>query len=298
MPDRPNNSTDTSSLPEYIAHYRILRRLGKGGMGEVFLGEDTKQHGRKVALKVLPDELTRSDSRLRRFKQEARAVLALNHPNILTGVEIGESADAYYIASEYIEGETLRQCVWRGPLRVDEALGVAIQVAMALETAHAAGIVHRDIKPENIMLRQDRFVRDRFVKVLDFGLAKLTDRDATGADPEAVTIPITETSPGAIMGTSGYMSPEQALGESIDERTDIFSLGVVLYEMVAGEPPFKGKTDSHTRVSIIDHEPLPLVHHAPNVPRQLERIVGKALAKDRLKRYQTITDLNPDLEHP
>ena len=232
---------------------------------------------------------------MRRFKQEARAVLALNHPNILTVFEIGETADSYYIATEYIEGETLRHCLWRGPLKLDETLGVAIQVAMALEAAHAEGIVHRDIKPENIMLRQDKFVRDRFVKVLDFGLAKLTDRD-TVSDPEAVTIPITETSPGAIMGTTGYMSPEQAQGESIDARSDIFSLGVVLYEMVAGQPPFKGKTDSHTRVSIIDHEPAPLLQHVSNVPRQLERIVAKALAKDRLKRYQTITDFKLDLE--
>ena len=296
MPDSPNNSADTSPLPEYIAHYRILRRLGKGGMGEVFLGEDTRQHARKVALKVLPHELTKSESRLRRFKQEARAILALNHPNILTVFEIGEADGSYYIATEYIDGETLRHCLWRGPLKLDETLGVAIQVAMALEAAHAAGIVHRDIKPENIMLRQDKFVRDRFVKVLDFGLAKLTDRVGSSADPEAVTIPITETHPGAIMGTSGYMSPEQALGEGIDERTDVFSLGVVLYEMIAGEPPFQGKTESHTRVSIIDHEHVPLVQHVPNVPRQLERIVSKALAKDRLKRYQTITDLKLDLE--
>jgi serine/threonine-protein kinase len=296
MPDSPNKSTDTNSLPEYIAHYRILRRLGKGGMGEVFLAEDTKQHGRKVALKVLPHELTKSESRLRRFKQEARAVLALNHPNILTVFEIGEAEGSFYIATEYIDGETLRHCLWRGPLKFDETLGIGIPVAMALEAAHAAGIVHRDIKPENIMLRQDKFVRDRFVKVLDFGLAKLTDRDSGSADPEAVTIPITETNPGAIMGTSGYMSPEQALGESIDERTDVFSLGVVLYEMIAGRPPFEGKTDSHTRVSLIDHEPAPLVQHVSNVPRQLERIVSKALAKDRLKRYQTVTDLKLDLE--
>jgi eukaryotic-like serine/threonine-protein kinase len=298
MPDSPNksNSVDTNSLPEYIAHYRILRRLGKGGMGEVLLGEDTKQHGRKVALKVLPPEVTKSESRLRRFKQEARAVLALNHPNILTIYEIGQTAGTHYIATEYIEGETLRHCLWRGPMKLDETLGVGIQIAMALEAAHTAGIIHRDIKPENVMLRQDKFVRDRFVKVLDFGLAKLTDRDAPVNDPEAVTIPITETSPGAIMGTTGYMSPEQALGENIDERTDIFSLGVVLYEMVAGQPPFKGKTDSHTRVSIIDHEPVPLVQHVATVPRQFERIVSKALAKDRLKRYQTITDLKIDLE--
>src|SRR5215216_655891 len=298
MPDSPNNSAsvDTNSLPEYIAHYRILRRLGKGGMGEVLLGEDTKQHGRKVALKVLPQELTRSESRLRRFKQEARAVLALNHPNILTIYEIGQTTDTHYIATEYIEGETLRHCLWRGPMKLDETLGVGIQVAMALEAAHAAGIVHRDIKPENIMLRQDKFVRDRFVKVLDFGLAKLTDRDTPVTDPEAVTIPITETSPGAIMGTTGYMSPEQALGENIDERSDVFSLGVILYEMAAGHPPFKGKTDSHTRVSIIDHDPVPLAQHVANVPRQFERIVLKALAKDRFKRYQTITDLKIDLE--
>ncbi len=298
MPDVPNNpaSADSNSPPEYIAHYRILRRLGKGGMGEVLLGEDTKQHGRKVALKVLPQEVTKSESRLRRFKQEARAILALNHPNILTIYEIGQTDGSYYIATEYIEGETLRHCLWRGPMKFDEALGAGIQVAMALEAAHAAGIVHRDIKPENIMLRQDKFVRDRFVKVLDFGLAKLTDREAPSSDPEAVTIPITETSPGTIMGTSGYMSPEQALGENIDERSDVFSLGVVLYEMVAGHPPFKGKTDSHTRVSIIDHDPQPLVNYVPNVPRQFERIVAKALAKDRLKRYQTITDLKLDLE--
>jgi serine/threonine protein kinase/tetratricopeptide (TPR) repeat protein len=298
MPDGSNHSDSTNQdqLPAFIAHYRILRRLGKGGMGEVFLAEDTKQHGRKVALKVLPDELTRSENRLRRFKQEARAVLALNHPNILTVFEIGESSDSYYIATEYIEGETLRQCLWREPLRLDEALGVAIQVAMALEAAHNAGIVHRDIKPENIMLRQDRFVRDRFVKVLDFGLAKLTDREGSSSDPEAVTIPISETNPGLVMGTSGYMSPEQAEGESIDARSDIFSLGVVVYEMIAGEPPFKGRTDSHTRVSIIDHEPAPLTQHVPDVPRQLERIIAKALAKDRLKRYQTVTDLKLDLE--
>ena len=298
MPDNSNSSNSVSDdkPPEYIAHYRILRRLGKGGMGDVLLGEDTKQHGRKVALKVLPEEVTRSESRLRRFRQEARAILALNHPNILTVYEIGEAGEKYYIATEFIEGETLRQCIWREPLKLDEALGVAIQVAMALEAAHAAGIVHRDIKPENIMLRQDRFVRDRFVKVLDFGLAKLTDRDSGSADPDAVTIPITETNPGIIMGTSGYMSPEQAQGDSIDTRSDVFSLGVVLYEMIAGQTPFKGRTDSHTRVSIIDHEPVPLVQHVADVPRQLDRIVTKALAKDKLKRYQTITDLKLDLE--
>jgi len=265
-------------------------------MGEVFLAEDTKQHNRKVALKVLPKELLNEEKRLRRFRQEARAVLTINHPNILTIYEIGDSTDINYIATEYIEGETLRHRLCSEPLSLDEALGIGIQVAMALEAAHEEGIVHRDIKPENIMLREDRFVRDRFVKVLDFGLAKLTERETTPADPEAVTIPVTQTNPGAVIGTTGYMSPEQTEGSDIDSRSDIFSLGVVLYEMVAGQQPFKGRTDSHTRVSILDHEPPPLFQHFPDVPRQLERIVSKALAKERSKRYQTVTDLKLDLE--
>jgi len=298
MPDNSNKPkvSTSSPLPEYISHYRILQRLGKGGMGEVFLGEDTKQHNRKVALKVLPPELLKEERRLRRFRQEARAVLALNHPNILTIYEIGESPDCQYIASEYIEGETLRHRLWQQPMTIDEVLGIGIQVAMALEAAHAEEIVHRDIKPENIMLREDRFNRDRFVKVLDFGLAKLAEPETVSADPEAPTIPVTETSPGAVVGSSGYMSPEQAEGDTIDARSDIFSLGVVLYEMVSGEQPFKGRTESHTRVSILDHDPTPLFQHVADVPRQLERIVSKALAKDRTKRYQTVTDLKLDLE--
>lgn len=298
MPDSPNRSStdNVAQMPEHIAHYRILQKLGKGGMGEVFLGEDTKQHNRKVALKVLPPELTQDESRLRRFKQEARAILTLNHPNILTIFEIGQTESTYYIATEFIEGDTLRQRLWRNPIKIDEAIGIAIQVAMALEAAHAAGIVHRDIKPENIMLRNDRFVRDRLIKVLDFGLAKLVERDGPPSDPEAVTMTITNTNPGAILGTTGYMSPEQTQGEAVDTRTDIFSLGVVLYEMVAGRAPFVGPTDSHVRVSVIDHDPLPLSQHSPEVPRQLERIASKALAKDRSKRYQTITDLKIDLE--
>jgi len=298
MPGRDNNDISESSgdTPHAIAHYRILKRLGKGGMGEVFLGEDTKQHGRKVALKVLPPELTKDESRVRRFKQEARAILALNHPNILTIFEIGEADSTFYIATEFIEGETLRQFLWVNPIKVDEALGIAIQVAMALEAAHAAGIVHRDVKPENIMLRHDRFVRDRFVKVLDFGLAKLTERESPTTDPEAVTRAISQTNPGAVLGTTGYMSPEQAQGESIDPRSDIFSLGVVLYEMVAGHAPFVGPTESHVRVSILDHDPAPLTTQSAEAPRHLERIVSKALAKDKAKRYQTITDLKLDLE--
>ena len=298
MPESPNkrNQQAAEPLPEFIAHYRILQRLGKGGMGEVFLAEDTKQHGRKVALKVLLQSLSNEPNRIRRFKQEARAVLALNHPNILTIYEIGEWNDSQYIATEYIEGETLRAYLWNSRLKIDEVLGIAIQIAMALEAAHSAGIVHRDIKPENIMLRTDRFARDRLVKILDFGLAKLTERDQPATDPEAVTIPISETNPGAVIGTTGYMSPEQAEGDAIDARSDIFSLGVVLYEMVAGSPPFKGRTDSHTRVSILDHQPPPLLNQAPETPREIERIINKTLAKDRAKRYQTVTDLKLDLE--
>ena len=297
MPGPDNNDkSESGDIPNAIAHYRILKRLGKGGMGEVFLGEDTKQHGRKVALKVLPPELTKDESRVRRFKQEARAILALNHPNILTIFEIGEANSSFYIATEFIEGETLRQCLWRNPIKVDEALGIAIQVAMALEAAHAAGIVHRDVKPENIMLRHDRFVRDRFIKVLDFGLAKLTERESPTTDPEAVTMAISHTNPGAVLGTTGYMSPEQAQGESIDPRSDIFSLGVVLYEMVAGHAPFAGPTESHVRVSILDHDPAPLTTQSAEAPRHLERIVSKALAKDKAKRYQIVTDLRLDLE--
>jgi serine/threonine protein kinase/tetratricopeptide (TPR) repeat protein len=298
MTDSPNRSSteNAAQIPEHIAHYRILQRLGKGGMGEVFLGEDTKQHNRKVALKILSPELTQDESRLRRFRQEARAILTLNHPNILTIFEIGETDSTYYIATEFIEGDTLRQCLWRNRIKIDEAIGIAIQVAMALEAAHAAGIVHRDIKPENIMLRNDRFVRDRLVKVLDFGLAKLLERDGPSSDPEAKTMTISNTNPGAILGTTGYMSPEQAQGDAVDTRTDIFSLGVVLYEMVAGQAPFTGPTDSHVRVSLIDNDPLPLSHYSPEVPRQMERIASKALAKDRSKRYQTITDLKIDLE--
>jgi eukaryotic-like serine/threonine-protein kinase len=297
MPDSNNTglSETRAETPETIAHYRIVKILGKGGMGEVFLAEDISQHGRKVALKVLPPDLTKDESRLRRFKQEARAILALNHPNILTIFEIGQTDTAHYIATEFIEGETLRHCLWRNQIKVDEAIGIAIQVAMALEAAHTAGIVHRDVKPENIMLRHDRFVRDRFVKVLDFGLAKLTELEST-SDPEALTMPITNTNAGAVIGTTGYMSPEQAQGEAIDARTDIFSLGVVLYEMVAGRAPFTGPTDSHVRVSLLDHHPAPLTQQSGEVPRQLERIVSKALSKDKTKRYQTVTDFKLDLE--
>jgi serine/threonine protein kinase/Tfp pilus assembly protein PilF len=283
-------------LPETILHYRIIEKLGTGGMGEVYLAEDTR-HGRRVALKILPTHVTKDENNLLRFKKEASAILKLNHPNILTIFEIGQDETTQFISTEFINGETLRDHLWRSELKIDDVLGISIQVARALEAAHAEGIIHRDIKPENIMLRHDRVGRDRLVKVLDFGLAKLTEKRSSIHDPDAITMPIHNTEPGTVMGTTGYMSPEQTRGLEVDARTDIFSLGVVLYEMVARRAPFEGPTDSHVKVSILDHEPPPLVSKSQPLPHQLERIVKKALAKDREKRYQTITDLKTDLEN-
>lgn len=238
-------------VAQSISHYRILKKLGAGGMGEVYLAEDTRL-GRKVALKLLSDELTRNEDRLHRFEQEARAASALSHPNILTIHDIGEEGSVHFIATEYIEGETLRQHMARTRMSLREALDVSVQAASALDAAHQAGIVHRDVKPENIMIRAGGHV-----KVLDFGLAKLTERPAT-ADTEAPTIAQVDTDPGTVMGTTDYMSPEQARGMKVDARTDIFSLGVVIYEMVTGRRPFEGTTKSHVIVSILEKEPPPL----------------------------------------
>src|SRR5262245_20025884 len=216
-----------------ISRYRILEKLGSGGMGDVYLAED-KRLGRKVALKLLAEELTQNRDRLNRFDQEAYAASALNHPNILTIYELGDEDGRHYIATEFVDGETLRKRL-SGPLmELTEVLSIAIQVAGALDEAHAAGIVHRDIKPENIMIR-----RNGHVKVLDFGLAKLTERpDAESTDTEAVTRALVQTDAGMVLGTSQYMSPEQARGKPVDTRTDIWSLGVVLYEMVTGRATF------------------------------------------------------------
>ena len=257
-----------------ISHYRIIETLGKGGMGEVYLAEDTKHHDRKVALKLLPPDMTEDEVRLRRFRQEARAILALNHPNILTIYEIGEEESHYFIATEFIDGVTLRTHLARTNLEIEKALDIAIQIAAALDAAHAAGIVHRDIKPENIMLRPDGYV-----KVLDFGLAKLTEKTNAMAsnsnNAEAVTVPLSETDPGAVIGTTGYMSPEQARGLPVDARTDIFSFGVLLYEMVAGRVPFSGQTKNDVIVSLLNRDPLPLVRFSPGAPAELQRIVTR-----------------------
>ncbi|HEV7510095.1 MAG TPA: protein kinase [Candidatus Acidoferrum sp.] len=275
-----------------LGRYEIRSKIGEGGMGEVYLALDTKLD-RKVALKILPAEVAAHPDRMKRFVQEARSASALNHPSIITIYEIEEIDSVNLIATEFIDGETLRQRLKNGPLRIGEVLEVAIHTASALAAAHAAGIVHRDIKPENIMLR-----RDGIVKVLDFGLAKLTARPSPESiDAEAPTRANIKTDPGVVMGTAVYMSPEQARGLSIDERTDIFSLGVVLYEMVAGRLPFDGSNRNEIMASVLsDKEPQPLTRYSSEAPIELGRIVLKALRKNRDERYQTSKDMLLDLK--
>ena len=279
-------------------HYRLLSLLGKGGMGEVYLGEDMLLK-RKVALKLLPAVFTNDTGRVRRFAQEARAASALNHPNIITIHEIGEAPTengaTHYIVTEYVEGETLRQRLARAPLgriEASEAIDIASQIAAALSAAHEAGIMHRDIKPENVMVR-----RDGLVKVLDFGLAKLTEPAPPVIDTQASTLARNSTEAGMVMGTPRYMSPEQARGEKVDARTDIFSLGVMLYEMVAGRAPFAGGTSNDVIAAILRDAPSPLAGCAPNAPPELERILSRALRKDRDERYQTVKELLRDLKN-
>lgn len=274
-----------------ISHYRILEKLGAGGMGEVYLAEDTKL-GRKVALKLLGEEFTSNRDRVNRFEQEACAASALNHPNILTIHEVGVEGNRHYIATEFIDGVTLRRRAASRPLKLDEILDISIQVASALEEAHAAGIVHRDIKPENIMIR-----RNGYVKVLDFGLAKLTEEviDRTPSSAEASTRVLVQTDAGVVMGTSHYMSPEQTRTHKVDARSDLWSLGVVMYEMVAGKIPFEGETATDVIVAINQQQPLPLARFAHDVPPELDWIITKALRRDREERYQTAKELLTDL---
>lgn len=264
--------------------------LGAGGMGEVYLAWDS-QLERTVALKILPDEVASDRQRMQRFIQEAKAASALNHPNILTVYEIGRADSVHYIATELIDGVTLRESLKDERMKVSEALEVAMQIASALAAAHAAGIVHRDIKPENIMVR-----RDGIAKVLDFGIVKLASHHEASADTEAPTKAMLRTEPGMIVGTLYYMSPEQARGLEVDARTDIWSLGCVLYEMITGRAPFDGDTKTDVLVSILDKEPTVLARYAKEVPAELERIVAKALAKDREERYQGIKDMALDLK--
>src|SRR5438309_2796432 len=272
-------------LGRTIGHYKISKRIGSGGMGEVYLATDITA-GREAALKLLPTRFTSDAERLKRFQQEAHALVGLNHPNILTVYEIGEDHSTHYIASELIEGETLRQRLLRGRMEVGEAVDIAIQVASALAAAHETGIVHRDIKPENIMLRPDGYV-----KVLDFGIAKLAEQEVpvTLAEEEAVLL--VETHLGSIMGTVRYMSPEQARGAQVDKRTDVWSLGVVLYEMVTGHAPFAGDTPGETMSSILEKEPPPLTNYVAHTPAELQQIISKTLRKDREERYQSAHEL-------
>src|SRR6059036_825169 len=268
-----------------FGHYKISQRIGSGGMGEVYLATDTTA-GRKAALKLLPLRFTGDAERLKRFQQEARAVVRLNHPNILTVYEIGEDHSIHYIASELIEGETLRDRLTRGPMQLSEAVDIAIQVASALAAAHQAGIVHRDIKPENIMLRPDGYV-----KVLDFGIAKLAEEELPAAMPRDEALLLVETNLGAVLGTVRYMSPEQACGAHVDAGTDIWSLGVVLYEMVTGHAPFTGDTPQDVMSSILEKEPPPLTSYLAQSPAELQQIISKTLRKDRTERYRSAQDL-------
>jgi serine/threonine protein kinase len=286
---------DQSLLGREVGHYRILSLLGAGGMGEVYLAEDMRL-GRKVALKLLPGEFTRDRERLQRFEREARAASALNHPNIITIFEIGRVNDIHFIATEFIDGQTLRQRMRSAPVKLDEALDAAMQAASALATAHQAGIVHRDIKPENVMLR-----RDDIIKVLDFGLAKLIVQPSAEStvigENDASSEEQIETDPGKMMGTARYMSPEQIRGQEVDGRSDIFSLGVMLYELVAGFAPFGGATPGEVMSAILTREPPPLTRHSREAPAELERMVSKAMAKTREARYRVVNDLLNDLKN-
>jgi eukaryotic-like serine/threonine-protein kinase len=276
-----------------LGRYEIRSQIGAGGMGEVYLAQDTSELGRAVALKILPTEVAADKDRLQRFTQEARTVSNLNHPNILTVYEFGRTDSASFMATEYVDGVTLREHLSRRRLKLADVLDVAIQIVAALNAAHEAGVTHRDLKPENVMVR-----RDQIVKVLDFGLAKPTAKaTAQRVDSEAGTKVLVQTEPGLVMGTVGYMSPEQSSGAAVDQRADIWSVGVVLYEMIAGRLPFQGKDIHRQIIAIQEAEPAPLSQQVEGVPERLEEIVVKCLAKDKDERYQTARDLLIDLRN-
>src|SRR6478609_7764638 len=268
-----------------IGHYKISERIGSGGMGEVYLATDITA-GRQAALKLLPTRFTSDAQRLKRFQQEERALVGLNHPNILTVYEVGQDHSTHYIASELIEGETVRQRLVRRRMEVSEAVDVAIQVASALAAADETGIVHRDIKPENIMLRPDGYV-----KVLDFGFAKLAEQQVPLTTPRDEALSLVETNLGSILGTVRYMSPEQACGGQVDKRTDIWSLGVVLYEMATRNAPFTGDTPKEVMSAILEKEPPPLTSYIAQAPAELQQIISKTLRKDREERYHSAHEL-------
>ncbi|HVP45230.1 MAG TPA: protein kinase [Bryobacteraceae bacterium] len=272
---------------DQVAHYRIVSRLGEGGMGEVYLATDTRLD-RSVALKVLPAAVARDSVRMERFDREARAASALNHPNVAHIYEIGEVDGIHFLVMEFIEGETLDRRIEGRALPVDEIAEIGSQVADALDTAHGKGIVHRDIKPANLMI-----TARGLVKVLDFGLAKVMERPSSLQSQMATR---TLSAAGELIGTVGYMSPEQALGRIVDHRTDIFSLGVVLYQMATGRMPFEGSSPSETIARILEAQPEAMARFNYGVPEDLERIVRKCLEKDRERRYQSARDLMVDLK--
>lgn len=273
-----------------IGHYRIVSKIGAGGMGEVFLAEDTKLE-RQVAIKVLPEEIAADTVRIQRFVGEARAASALSHPNILTIYEIGETDGRRFMVTEYVKGQTLGDFLEHEHPPIPEILNIAVQIASALEAAHAAGIVHRDIKPDNIMVR-----RDGIIKLLDFGLAKQRASENSEIDHEGKTKLLAKTQAGMIMGTVGYMSPEQARGRETDAQTDIWSFGCVLYEMLTGKQPFHGDTVTDVLANIIHREPDSIRLHRKDVPAEIERIVSKAISKSKDERYAATSDLYAELK--
>jgi len=280
-------------IGEKVGHYKILSSIGAGGMGEIYRASDTKLR-RDVAIKILPESFVKDASAIERFMREAYAASALNHPNILTIFDIGEHDGTHFIATEFVEGETLRQKMQNEKLRLSGILDIAIQTAEALTAAHEAGIIHRDVKPENIMIR-----RDGYVKVLDFGIAKLAEPVGAGGATqiaEAATLVQSITGKGMILGTAFYMSPEQSRGVKIDARSDVFSLGAMLYEMTARRLPFSGATLADVIAAILKSEPKPLSEIVATIPPEFERIICRALQKKRAERYQTMKDFAEDLK--
>src|SRR5262245_227561 len=286
------NMTDParSLLGRSVSHYQVMSALGEGGVGEVYLALDLRL-GRKVALKFLRQEFTRDPKLVQRVIREAQAASGISHPNIVTIFEIEENECGHFIATEFIDGQTLRQRLAGGGMKLIETLDISIQLARALDAAHTAGIVHRDIKPENIMVRIDGLV-----KVLDFGLAKLRGDDLVTTDDCIPSTSPLQTGSGAVMGTISYMSPEQSLGQKVDHRTDIFSLGVVLYEMVTGAKPFTAESPASVSDAIAYYAPAPLRHERPETPSALERVINRALEKDCALRFQTAAEMRDELQ--